>query len=617
MARSAAKQASNIFVWIILGLLFVALAGFGIGSFTGNASRIGSVGDVEITAEDYARALQQEIRARVAETRTPVTLNDLRAQGIDQAVLASLVARAALANEAMAMGLSVGDEEVARQITQIPAFQGLDGNFDREAYEFELRQNGLDVAEFEDDVRADTARSLLQVAVIGGIVPNDVIAETIVAYQVETRDFSILTVTESDLPAGLPAPQPADLQSFYEERPELFTRPEAKRITYAWITPSMVMDDVTVNEDTLRALYDDRIDFYVQPERRLLERLVFISEADAQAAFDAITAGETDFDTLVSDRDLSLDDIDLGEVTPDDLPAAAAEVIFADTTSEILGPLDSALGPALFRVNAVLEATEVTFEEARDDLSSELAVEAARRQIDDMREDVDDLLAGGATLEELEAETGMQIGTLDYTILSEDGIAGYDAFRDAADAVQDGDFPEVLDLSDGGLFAIRLDEVIPPTLTPFDEAEEDVRAAWRISTLRTQLTARAETLMEDLETGTALEDLGRITQEQAIRRQDFIPDAPPTLVAQVFQLSEVGETVMVPGADRAFIARLDSINSPARDQPDTALLLQIVQQTVAQSMAQDLFEAYGQALQGDAGIRLDQAVINAVHTQFQ
>ncbi|MEM7721886.1 MAG: SurA N-terminal domain-containing protein [Pseudomonadota bacterium] len=617
MARSAAKQASNIFVWIILGLLFVALAGFGIGSFTGNASRIGSVGDVEITAEDYARALQQEIRARVAETRTPVTLNDLRAQGIDQAVLASLVARAALANEAMAMGLSVGDEEVARQITQIPAFQGLDGNFDREAYEFELRQNGLDVAEFEDDVRADTARSLLQVAVIGGIVPNDVIAETIVAYQGETRDFSILTVTESDLPAGLPAPQPADLQSFYEERPELFTRPEAKRITYAWITPSMVMDDVTVNEDTLRALYNDRIDFYVQPERRLLERLVFISEADAQAAFDAITAGETDFDTLVNDRDLSLDDIDLGEVTPDDLPAATAEVIFADTTSEILGPLDSALGPALFRVNAVLEATEVTFEEARDDLSSELAVEAARRQIDDMREDVDDLLAGGATLEELEAETGMQIGTLDYTILSEDGIAGYDAFRDAADAVQDGDFPEMLDLSDGGLFAIRLDEVIPPTLTPFDEAEEDVRAAWRISALRTQLTARAETLMEDLETGTDLEDLGRVTQEQAIRRQDFIPDAPPTLVAQVFQLSEVGETVMVPGPDRAFIARLDSINSPARDQPDTALLLQIVQQTVAQSMAQDLFEAYGQALQGDAGIRLDQAVINAVHTQFQ
>ena len=36
----------------------------------------------------------------------------------------------------------------------------------------------------------------------------------------------------------------------------------------------------------------------------------------------------------------------------------------------------------------------------------------------------------------------------------------------------------------------------------------------------------------------------------------------------------------------------------------------------AQAMAQDLFEAYGQALQAEIGISLDQGVINAVHAQF-
>ncbi|MGP1356757.1 SurA N-terminal domain-containing protein, partial [Roseicyclus sp.] len=115
MARTAGKKLSNIFVWIILGLLFVALAGFGIGSFGGGASRVGRVGDVEITAQDYARALQNEIRARIAQTQTPVNLAQLRAQGVDEAVLRSLVARAALAHEAQRMGLSLGDEEVARQ----------------------------------------------------------------------------------------------------------------------------------------------------------------------------------------------------------------------------------------------------------------------------------------------------------------------------------------------------------------------------------------------------------------------------------------------------------------------------------------------------------------------
>jgi peptidyl-prolyl cis-trans isomerase D len=71
--------------------------------------------------------------------------------------------------------------------------------------------------------------------------------------------------------------------------------------------------------------------------------------------------------------------------------------------------------------------------------------------------------------------------------------------------------------------------------------------------------------------------------------------------------------VAIPGARSAHIVRLDGINPAARDAPDTSILLQILQQTVAQSMAQDIFESYGRALQSDAGIRLDQSVINAVH----
>ena len=617
MAAKARKTASNIFVWIILGLLFVALAGFGIGSFTGGASRVGSVGEEEITAEDYARALQNELRAQIAETQRPVTLRDLIAQGTDQAILRALVARAALADEARAMGLSVGDANVAAQITEIPGLVGPDGQFDRDAYEFELRQNGLTVAEFEEDIRADTARSLLQIAVIGGVVPNPVIAETITAYQSETRDIAVLTLTERDLPDPLPEPAPEDLRAYYTDNADRFTRPEAKRITYAWVTPAMLMDEVEIDENTLRALYDDRRDLYVQPERRLLERLVYLDAADAQAAADAIAAGETDFDTLVADRGLDLADVDLGEVARADLAPAAAEAIFSDTDREIIGPVDSALGPALFRVNAVLTPSEVPFEVARDDLAAELAADAARRLVADLREEVDDMLAGGATLEELDSDTVLTLDTIDYTSAADGGIAGYDAFRDAADAVREGDFPELLDLSDGGIFALRLDEVVPPTLPPLDAIEAEVADAWAATQLRAALAERAEAVMAELATGADLADFGTLDTEAQLRRQDRIPDAPPTLVAQVFQLTDLGDTAMVPGADRAVIARLDAINPGARDSEDTAMMLNFIDQAVAQSLAQDLFEAYGQALEDDKGIRLDQAVINAVHSQFQ
>jgi peptidyl-prolyl cis-trans isomerase D len=488
MAAKAGKSLSRLFVWVILALLFVALAGFGIGSFGGGASRLGEVGETEITAQDYARALDNEIRAQIAQTQTPVNLADLRARGIDEAVLASLVARAALANEAGALGLSVGDAEVARQIRAIEGFQGVDGSFDREAYEFVLSQQGLGPREFEEDVREDTSRALLQAAVVGAIRAPEIYAESIAAFQGETRDLSILTLTEDDLADPLPAPTAEELQAYYDDNSDRFERPEARRITYAWLIPAQIMDTVEVDEDALRQLYDARIDIYRQPERRLLERLVFGSEEEAQAAFDAIEAGETDFDTLVEERDLTLDDIDLGEVAFEDLPAAAAEVIFADTESEIIGPLTSRLGPALYRVNAVLEATETSFDDARGDLREELADEAARREIAVMREEIDDLLASGATLEELAETTPMSLARSTSPPTSEDGIAGYDAFREAARAVSERDFPEVLDLSDGGLFALRLDEVVPPAVPPLAEIEEEVAAAWRVTALRAALT---------------------------------------------------------------------------------------------------------------------------------
>lgn len=599
-----------------MGLLFFALAGFGIGSFSGGASRIGSVGDVEITAEDYFRAINNEINAQSAQAQAQVTFASLRARGIDEQVLAGLVARAALSHEAAQMGISVGDGEVARQIQQVSAFQGLDGAFDPDTYRFVLSQQGATPREFEEDTRQDVARALLQTAVVGGLTPPGIFAEAIVAYQGETRDFSRVTITGADLPAGLPDPTEADLQAYYDADPERFTRPEARRITYAWVTPTDIMDGVEVDEAALRALYDARLAEYVQPERRLLERLVFGTEAQAQAAFDAIAAGETDFDTLVEERDLTLDDVDLGEVSAADLSPAAAEMIFADHDAEIIGPVESPLGPALFRVNAVLEASEVPFEEARDDLGAELAEEGARREIDAIREEIDDMLAGGATLEDVAADTVMSLGTIDYTLASEDGIAGYDSFREVAEAVTESDFPELASLSDGGLFALRLDEIVPPTLPPLDEIADEVAEAWSATALRDAVAARAQELVGQLAMGARLEDLGEVEGERLIRRQDLLPDLPPTTAAQVFQLSEIGDIVMIPGAEAAVIVQLDAINSAVRDAPDSAVLLQIVTQTIGQSMAQDIFEAYGQAVQSDAGITTNSGVINSVNASF-
>ncbi len=617
MSKSARKSLSKIFVWAILGLLFVALAGFGIGSFSGGASRMGSVGDIEISAEDYARALDQELRARSGETGQNVTLSMLIANGIDAQVRQGLFARAALNNEAGMMTLSIGDEEIANQILQIPAFQGANGTFDRQAYEFFLSQRGLSAGEFEDEIRADIARSILQSAILGRVPAPAALVDPLVAYQQESRGFSYLLLTAADLDAHVPAPTEEQIITHYEAFPDRFTLPEAREITYIWITPNIIMDDIPVSDSTLQSLYQERIEEYRQPERRLVERLVYPTEAEAEAAWARLNDNSADFETLVSERGLLLEDTDMGDVTRDDLSAAEAEAVFAASNAEFVGPVASPFGPAIFRINAVLDATEIPFEEVQDDLRSEVTADAARRAISDLREGFDDLLASGATLEEVADETQMVLGTIRYDGSQEDGIAAYEAFRAVTNTIEDGDFPEILDLSDGGVFALRLDQIVLPTLPPLDDVRADVIADWTIYATQDALLARAEEIRADIAaSGRRLERFGGLMRETDVRRNDFIADTPDALVQTVFGLSRTGEIAVVGGEAQALVVRLDAINPADRADPDTDLLANILTQQISQSLTADLFEDFGRQMQSAVGLTFNQSVVNQVHASF-
>ena len=118
----ASGTTSKTFMWGIMGLLIVGLGGFGATNLSGNITRVGSVGDEDIDVNEYARALQQDIRAIEAQTGSAMTFDQVLAAGVDRAALGRLIGQAALDNEAAKLGLSIGDENLSQQIVQIDAF---------------------------------------------------------------------------------------------------------------------------------------------------------------------------------------------------------------------------------------------------------------------------------------------------------------------------------------------------------------------------------------------------------------------------------------------------------------------------------------------------------------
>ncbi|QYK39868.1 MAG: SurA N-terminal domain-containing protein [Paracoccaceae bacterium] len=605
---------ANIFVWIMLVLLIVGLAGFSITNFGGGVTSVGRVGDRDLTVTDYANALRAEMSAFSAQVGQPVTFEMAQMLGLDRQVRQQLVTQAALDNEAARIGISAGDTRVAREIAEIPAFQGVNGQFDRETYRFTLERNDMTPAQFEVRLRDDLARSVLTGAVSGGFAAPDALTDTLFAWVAERRGFSLLRLTAADLADPLPDPTDADLTAHYEASIAAFTRPEARRIAYAALLPADLAPGMDLDEAALRRLYDERISEFVQPERRLVERLVLPDQATAEAAKARVDAGEP-FETLVSERGLTLDDIDMGDVARADL-GDAGEAVFALSEPGVVGPFATPLGPALFRMNGILAAQEITFDEAREDLSAELAADSARRAIADRREAIDDLLAGGASVAELAADEGLTAGTLDLVPGSEEPIAGYPAFREAAARLNPGDFPVLVDLDDGGLVALELTEILPPAPRPFDEVRDAVAESWRSAETARRLGDRAVAIKSEIEAGASLGAYGIVDVTARIARDGFVEEAPPALIEAVFQM-QPDEVRVIEGPGFTALVRVDRIYPADPADPAVAPLHQAIAAQAEAALAQDAFALFSNGLTQGSGIQFNEGALNAVHAQMR
>ncbi|MGR3464205.1 SurA N-terminal domain-containing protein [Limimaricola sp.] len=631
----ASSKGNRVFVWIILILLFVGLIGFGATGLTGHATRLGSVDGKEIDTQTYANALQSRIRALESQTGEPMSIARAQQIGLDRAVLGQIVTERVLDAEAEELGLSVGDAAVRDQVLAISAFQGLNGSFDRDAYRDALQRNGLTVAEFEQSLREGEARALLQSAVAGGVGASDTHVAAMIDFMMSRRDITWAPVTLASAPAPaaddgrprvilpeilleaeIPAPTEAEIEARYAAAPEAYTAPEIREISYAWLRPEDVAADIEISEDEVRALYEQRISEYVQEERRLVERLVYPDEETAAEALARLEAGEAAFEDLVEARGLSLEAVDLGDVAKGDLDAAA-EPVFAAQAGDVVGPVETGLGPALFRVNAVLAAEEVSFEEAAPDLRDELARARARREIERRTQEITDLIAGGAALEDLAERAGMELGSIDWSEGATGGIADYAPFRDAAAQVEEGDFPELLGFEDGGVFAIRLDGVTPPALRPLDEVRDEVIADVEAETRARLRAERAEELAARIAAGESFEAVGLAPRDaDNLTRRSFVEGTGPGFIREVFAMED-GEVRVIGGDGFSAVVRLDAMAPPAEDDAGVTAERQAIEQRLGTGLAQDIYAAFANAVQSDTEIRIDDAAVQAVHSSFR
>lgn len=493
---------------VLLAILILSFAVWGIGDIFlgGGYSKVATVGDSEVSFERYASTVRREQLRMTMQRREAVSLADFRAENQDRQVLSALVRDAVYSEELDRLGVAISRNEVFNAIRSNPNFFNSDGKFDPGIYNQRIGQSGFRSDEYERATANLLNRSILGDAIQVGQPPEGA-AELIAKWQGEERGLTQVVL----LPAMAPEPEaPGDdvLKAWFDADKEPFRIPERRWGSYVRLNPSEIARDITPSDAEIEAEYEARIADYSVAPKRTIEQIVFEDEAKAQDAAKRIADGEASYEEIAAEQNVSVADLSLGEVSKGELPDAVDAAIFGTDEEGVVGPVEGPFGFSLLNITDVVKEEVRPLADVRTEVSDVIARRQALGVVRDRSARIDELRAGGASMEELAKELETEI--VRFQGLAPDGtvaegevpdLAADPQFTAEVQAAMAGDERDVVQLTDGGYALVMVDKVEESHLPEFETVRERIFDAWAAEQRMDWLDKRAEELIAAAKTG--------------------------------------------------------------------------------------------------------------------
>ncbi len=619
--------------WVAIALLFILSAMFVL--FLGNgqdvlgalriadSNNLAQVAGSNITPAQLTRELDLTLRAQRNQGAN-VTQADAIEAGVHLRLLEALIGRAALSAYAEKIGVSASDTQIGLRIRDIPAaLNPVTGVFDESAYQAFLRQLGYDHAEFVEDLRGEMSTQMLMEALASGVRAPSSFGALALAYERETRIVSIAEAPASAVGA-IPAPNEAQVQTFYEESQEQLRVPEYRALTLVYARPEDFAARVDVPEQRVREEFEARRDALTQPERRSYVRLSAQSEAQANDAAARLGRGES-ADSIATA--LSLQATRGENQARTDVPdARVAEAVFAAPARGAARVVRAQLTPwAVVRVETVTAAAEPSFAALREDLRQAIAAEEASDLLNAAIGGFEDARAGGASVADAARANGLSIVTvpaIDAEGRGQDGTP-IEALAEQADLLStvfetpEGEASDFLPAGDADVI-VAIDRIIPASVRPLAGVRAQLMQAWIGRERARRMRELGAEMIEAVAGGQSFSVAARarrfniVVTSRPVDRRAASQIPAHALAAQIFAARE-GAAVSDLRADggAVLVAILERIN-----RVDPAEAPQLVEASRVQ-LQQSLTGSFGEAVQTEIVARArperNQALIERVY----
>jgi peptidyl-prolyl cis-trans isomerase D len=625
--RAGKSWLGKIIVGVMFSVLIVSFAIWGIGDIFRGYGRntVATVGKQEIGVDVVRSAYQNELQRLTQQARRAITPDMARALGLEQQVMQRLVTESVLDQGATLQGLAVSDEAVATIIRNDQAFQGANGQFDRNRFNDILRNNNLNEQMYIREQRSLMRRVQLTELVAGGLQPPGVVQEALHRYENEKRSIAGFTLTPPAI-GTIATPGEAELKAYYEQRKATYRTPEYRSANVIALTASRIADPASITDADAMARYEQiKTQRFGSPERRRVQQIVFARDEDAAKAAQALASGQT-FEQIAEAQKVSATDLTLGLVEKREIfDRAIADAAFSLAANTPSAPVKGTFGSVILRVTEIVPAQTRPFTEVAAELKQEMATQRAQARVGEIHDKIEDMRASARPLTDIAQSLKLELVPLTGIDRTRNLKAGgpapnIPAFPELVDALFRSDVGvdnEALRTRDSGYVWFDVTGIEASRERSFDEVKGELTAAWLTDETSSRLAARGRELAARIDKGEAIAEVAKSVGADLTTRTDIARGTS----AQTLAASAVNAVFSVPvgkagSADLGAAGRLVFQVTDATVAPflRTTQEAERLATSLQREFGEDLMLQYVTRLQGQLGVSINATALRSATT---
>ena len=543
----------------ILGVVILSFVFAGVGSYFNSEvdQTAAKVNGEEINLSTVEQAYQSErarMEAQFGQAFAELASSDEYIAQMRQGVLDRLVGEILLNQKVDNLGLRASDEQVRNTIREMQEFQ-IGGQFNNDRYLAIIRQAGFQPNSFRDYLRKEITRQQLTNALLASAFSLDDETKDILALQQQTRNARYLTVDAKPFSNDVNI-QDDELRAFYEENLSNYDTQEQIDVAYVELKSSDLIDGIEVSEEQIEEYYQNNINNYQTNEERRASHILFefgddedASAEKAEEVLAKVVAGE-DFAELA--KQYSEDTVsaelggDLDWFGRDVMDPAFEEAVFAlENVGDTTEVVSSEFGLHIIKLTDLKAKEVVPLADVREEITNNLKQDGASEEFYNLQEQManiafeqpDELIDVAATANTEVKNTGL--------FTRGNGPQPFDSvivlnqvFNDTL--IEDAVNSEAIEVSDEHIIFARVKQHEPERTKSFDEVKDEITAS--LSEKKAQELAKNWT--NELRNSVAQGDsIDALLEEKAITWENkeavgrFAYDMPAEVRTELFKLS--------------------------------------------------------------------------------